>query len=324
MPELNIITSSDNRLVKHIFTQLKNISENLSAKYTVHFWLFHYRIEKSDIKALEKYSTYLGIKFHEIFVSDYKDYEYLTKGADVRFPIETYLYFCAHKYLPRNIDRVLYIDAGDIIIDGDIEEFYFAPFEGNFVIATIAFSSQKELYSFDDIDVTKKAVNIVTEYVNSGSLMLNLSLMRIWNIDLAFYRNIVDYLIKKVPPFTTGFYSAPIHYSYDQGLLAAAFVGRIRFWGYEKYGYNNLFMPYNFRAFILEANKKSLGIPDGANIDFGYEPHIIHLLGNKPWSTDKAKYDSLLPISRKYLDMFWEVEQRAKEDLIKLGFKYAE
>jgi lipopolysaccharide biosynthesis glycosyltransferase len=208
MPEINIITSSDSGLVKHIFTQLKNISENLTAKYTVHFWLFHYRIEKADIAALKTYGAHLGIVFHEIYVSDYKDYEYLAKGGNKKFPVEGYFYFCAHKYLPENIERALYIDAGDIIFDGDIKEYYFAPFEGNFIITTLAFMSQKELYTLDDINIPQKAADITGEYINSGSIMLNLSLMRIWNIDLSFYRNVVDCILGKVPPFSNSFYSA--------------------------------------------------------------------------------------------------------------------
>jgi hypothetical protein len=78
-------------------------------------------------------------------------------------------------------------------------------------------------------------------------------------------------------------------------------------------------MPYNFRAFVFEFSKKNLKIPDGANINPGYEPHIIHLIGNKPWSTEKSLYETLLPVSRKYLDMFWETERAAKEELQTLG-----
>jgi lipopolysaccharide biosynthesis glycosyltransferase len=310
---INIITSSDSVLVRHIFTQLKNIKDQLVSRYEVHFWLFHYRIEKQDIAALAAYSEHLGIVFHEIFVDDYNEYEILRKGADEQFPLECYFYFLAHKYLPEDIERALYIDAGDIIFDGDISEFYFATFEGNFVIASMAFSSSKKLYNFDDLYDTNSKIAIVSEYVNAGSLMLNLKLMRIYDIRMQFYCNVIDFLISGGMTFSTAYHKSSVYYSYDQGLLAAAFVGHLKFWGYEKYGYSSIFMPYNFRAFILEKNKEHFGIPDGAEVDLGYQPRIIHLLGNKPWNTDKAVYDTLLPISRKYLDMFWEAEREAGE-----------
>jgi lipopolysaccharide biosynthesis glycosyltransferase len=321
MQTLHILTSSDSVLVQHIFTQLKNIKDNLVSRYEVHFWLFHYRIEKKDIAALAAYSEHLGTHFHEVFVYDFEDYEYLKKGAEEKFPVECYFYFLAHKYLPKDIDRALYIDAGDVIFDGDIEEFYFAPFEGNFIITSIAFASHTKLYNFDDMAVSEKYAEINSEYINSGAMVINLELMRLWNIDLDFYKNINNYILKNCCPFVSAFYKTPIYFTNDQGLFTAAFVGRIKFWGYEKYGYEYLYMPYNFRPYVLEDNKERLGIPDGAIIDLGYEPHIIHLLGNKPWQTDKATYDKLLPISRKYLDMFWNAEQAAKEDLMKLGIK---
>jgi lipopolysaccharide biosynthesis glycosyltransferase len=310
---INIITSSDSVLVRHIFTQLKNIKDHLVSRYEVHFWLFHCRIEKQDIAALAAYSEHLGVNFHEVFVFDDENYECLKKGADEKFPVECYFYFLAHKYLPEDIERALYIDAGDIIFDGDISEFYFATFEGNFVIASMAFSSRNKLYSFEDLTIPEIAGVVNSEYINSGVLVINLKFMRLCNIDLGFYKNINNYILKNCPAFISPFYKNPIYFTNDQGLFAAAFVGHIKFWEYEKYGYQELHMPYNFRPFVFEQSKAELGIPDGANLDLVYEPHIIHLLGNKPWNTDKAVYDTLLPISRKYLDMFWEAEREAGE-----------
>jgi lipopolysaccharide biosynthesis glycosyltransferase len=210
------------------------------------------------------------------------------------------------------MERALYIDAGDIIFDGDIEEFYFSPFEGNFMIASIAISKRNELYTFDDISVNDFAVDIAGEYVNSGSLVLNLTLMRIFHIDLRFYENVVDYVLSKSAPFKTEFTTAPVYYYYDQGLLALSFVGQIKFWGYEYFGYQALVMPYNFRPFLFEWNKNNIKISADGEVSLPYEPHIIHLLGNKPWKTTVETYRTLLPVSRKYLDMFWAAEKEAR------------
>jgi lipopolysaccharide biosynthesis glycosyltransferase len=325
MPELNIITSSSNWLAKYIFTQLRNISENLLPKYKVHFWLFHYRIEKSDIAALKSYSAHLGIEFNEIYVADYADYQKLCDIIKTEWVPEAFFYFWAHKYLPENLDRALYIDASDIIFDGDIEEFYFAPFDGNFVITSMAFSSQLTTYKREDLSKPLIGPHITNEYVNSGSMVLNIAAFRYADLCFPFYKKIAEYVMAVVPEYTWAVGDKKIiRCNADQGLFAAAFLEKIKFWGYEEYGYESLYMPYNFRPFVLEWTKEKLGIPDGANIDLGYEPHIIHLLGNKPWKTDKAKYETLLPVSRKYLDMFWEAERGVKEDLKKLGIKIPE
>jgi lipopolysaccharide biosynthesis glycosyltransferase len=312
MKEINLVTSSDSGYVKHIFTQLKNISDNLVPLYEVHLWFFHYTVTKEEIAEMAAYADFLGIKFHEVFVYDYDDYEPLRKGGDKAYKIEGYLYYLAHRYLPESIDRVLCIDSGDIIFDGDIGEYYFAPFKGNFISATFAFGNSKTPYNFDDLSKGLPETDIVMEYFNAGVIMLNLELMRIFHIDLKFFENIADYIIKQGNTFTSPFYNTESYYTNDQGLIAAAFVGNTLFWDYDKYGFNPVHMPYNFRPFVFEENRKLLGIPDDAELNFPYTPKIIHLIGNKPWATDKEKYDSLLPISKKYLDMFWEAEREAK------------
>jgi lipopolysaccharide biosynthesis glycosyltransferase len=282
MQEVNIITSSDAGLVSHLFTQMKNISFYLGAKYDVHIWFFHYRVEKSDIEALTKYSDFLKIHFHEIYVDDYEKYDYFNKGADEKFPIEAYFYFLAHKYLPESVDRALMIDAGDIIFDGDIGEFYFEPFEDKFLITSMAFSNQREQFTAEDLKDPEKERIIVIEYINSGAMMLNLEKMRQEKISFEYYNKILDFLMQNHKPFKTQFYKDPIYYAYDQGLFAAAFVGKIKFWGYDEIGYNSFFMPYNFRPFVIETEKERLGIPERGYFDPGYKPYIIHLLGNKP------------------------------------------
>lgn len=318
MKEIHIVSSSDNGLVPHIFTQLKNISVNFAGKHIVHYWLFHYRIDNKSIDALAAYADFLNIKFHEVFLENYKDYEVLQKGTDGKFPIEAYFYYEAHKHLPPNVDRALMIDAGDVIFDGNIDEFYFAPFEGNFIHTSMAFMSSECLFNWDYLKNPNAAKLIQGEYINSGVIMLNFELMRIFNIDLRFYENVADYLMENCEKFTTSFYPTPIYYSYDQGLFASAFVGKIKFFDYDKYGYVTIHMPYNFRPFVLDRLRDQLDLAKDGTIDLPYTPRIIHLLGDKPWNTDDEKLKTILPISRKYIKLFREYEKAAKNDLEKL------
>jgi lipopolysaccharide biosynthesis glycosyltransferase len=310
--EINILTSTDNNYVKHLFTQLRSIADNLTKKYDVNFWLFHYRIPKADIEELTAYSEFLGIKFHEVYVDDYEKYEMLNKGADNQFPIEVYFYFCAHRYLPETIERALYIDAGDIIFDGDIEEFYFSPFEGNFMIASIAISKRNELYNFDDLFDADCYRDIVREYINSGSLVLNLTLMRIFHIDLRFYENVIDLILENGVVYITGPNGELFYYTYDQGLLAAAFVGRIKFFDYEHFRLEKLHMPYNFRLYLIEHCKNQIKYSEDGTFPLPYTPRIIHFMRDKPWKTTVDTYRTFLPITRKYYDMFWKAESEAR------------
>jgi lipopolysaccharide biosynthesis glycosyltransferase len=312
------MTSSNGRLAERIFPQLKSINTNLMPKYEIHFYLFHYRIDKAVIARLAAYAEFLNIRFEEIIVYDVSDYEKLCDIIETYWPPEAFFYFWAHKYLPETVDRLLMIDAGDVIFYGDIGEFYFAPFDDNFVISSMAVSTQLTLYTRKDLSNPYLGPYITNEYINSGSLVLNIAKMRECNVGFSFYKKIAEYVMAVVPEYSWSGNNKLMHCNGDQGLFAAAHLEKIKFWGYEEYGYEAFFMPYNFRPFVLEWNKKKLGIPDGANIDIGYEPHIIHLIGNKPWTTDKEKYDTLLPVSRIYIDMYRETERAAYEDLKKL------
>jgi hypothetical protein len=309
------MTSSDENLVKYAYTQLKSINLNLIPQYEIHFYFFHYRVSKAEIARLAAYSEFLKIHFHEIYVADFEDYQKLCDIIKTEWPPEAFFYFWAYKYLPETVDRLLMIDAGDVFFDGDIGEFYFAPFDDNFLIASMAFSTQLTTYKREDLGNPLIGPHITNEYINSGSMVLNIAAFRYADLCFPFYKKIAEYIMEVVPDYSRGEPNKFTKCHGDQGLFGAAFLEKIKFWGYEEYGYEWLYMPYNFRPYVLEFRKEHLGIPDGADIDLGYVPHIIHLLGNKPWTTDKAKYDTLLPVSRKYLDMYWETERAAEEDL---------
>jgi lipopolysaccharide biosynthesis glycosyltransferase len=76
------------------------------------------------------------IDFQEIVMEDTAPFvELAALGGGWAY--EAYFSLCCHEYLPADVDRILYIDAGDVIIDGDISDYYFGDFEGKSLIATI-------------------------------------------------------------------------------------------------------------------------------------------------------------------------------------------
>lgn len=102
----------------------------------VHFYLFHSRIEKEKIALLEKFClSSKVIQFHEIVVPYADAYVQLAKRGG-GWCGEAYYSFCAHELLPEDVDRIMYLDAGDVIISGDITEYYETEFEGRSLIAT--------------------------------------------------------------------------------------------------------------------------------------------------------------------------------------------
>jgi lipopolysaccharide biosynthesis glycosyltransferase len=49
---------------------------------------------------------------------------------------EAYYSLCAHLLLPKDIDRALYLDAGDTLVVNDIEPYYNCDFQGKSLMVT--------------------------------------------------------------------------------------------------------------------------------------------------------------------------------------------
>ncbi len=126
MKTINIMTSCDGNLMKFIPIQLESIAESLE-NMVINFYIFHDGSEGDYVKELHKLK-YKNIKLYDIVVEDAQLYDAIAKygggwcGA-------AYYSLCAWQYLPENMDRILYIDAGDVLIVGNIDEYYFADFE---------------------------------------------------------------------------------------------------------------------------------------------------------------------------------------------------
>ena len=81
------------------------------------------------------------IKIKEEEINDLPVYEQ-------RYPSEIYFRIFAAKYLPNDIDRVLYLDADTLVIN-KLNELYYMDFEGNYLIATTHI--KKVLHKFNEI-----------------------------------------------------------------------------------------------------------------------------------------------------------------------------
>ncbi len=89
-----------------------------------------------------------------------------------KFPITMYYRLFAWKYLPKNIDKVLYLDP-DIIIKEDITDLYNTNLKENYFAAATHVGFFVKL--FNDIRLHIKYKDI---YVNSGVLLMNLKELR--------------------------------------------------------------------------------------------------------------------------------------------------
>ena len=307
MKTLHIMTSCNNNSAMYIMPQLLSIAENLS-QYKIEFYLFHYRIPPNIIERIKTYADELKcITFNEIVIEDVEPYIELTKYGGP-WPPEAYFSLCCHEYLSEDIDRVMYIDAGDIIINGDISEYYFDDFEGKSIIATLQNKkSDGSVYTKDDFG-NPEYLRIITELgiINSGSYIINLNQLRADGISMADYLYLALALRENSPTGEKLYFG-------DQGFISVAFAGDIKYFGYPKI-IDPEYMPYNFQIGILRSISK-----------LSYTPVVLHFVGMrlKPFQA-KISEATLLqcePISEqlfknelfdmnhkfhKYYEIYWE------------------
>lgn len=177
---------------------------------------------------------------------------------------------CIHEQLPESVDRILYVDAGDLLILGDIAPFYNDDFDGNLILAANIkrnIGGKSLVYENKDLSDPEKFMYILEGSFNSGSYMINIKKFRQIGIGIDFYLDVVE-TCKTV----IGEDNHKIYWG-DQGLLSVCFAGYIKYWGYPECKFMPT-SPYNFM----------MGWYGIFDIEPPYNPTIVHYVAcEKPW-----------------------------------------
>ena len=127
--------------------------------------------EKSSIINECKKET-CKIKFIEVDMKQLKELPVYQK----RYPLEIYFRIFATQYLPKDIDRILYLDADTLVINS-LEKLYNMDFENNYFIAATHIGKLLKKINNVRLDLDKE-----DKYINTGVMMINLKLLR--NVDI--------------------------------------------------------------------------------------------------------------------------------------------
>lgn len=232
--------------------QLASIGLNLQ-EYNVHLYIFHYRISAENIRQLKDYAkTFNNLTLHEVIMEDVSLFDELAKFGG-NFPPEAYVYLHCHNQL--DVDRIMYIDAGDIIINGDISGYYFDDFEGrSFIVTSESLPDLNELVTKEHLSNPKYFDLVRRSYINSGCIVINLKKFRESGRDFFEDYKLIAESLKDKPEIAKN-----ALYLGDQGLLGLAFYDDVKFFGFDdvisktKHSYPcvgkyhpNLYAPYNF------------------------------------------------------------------------------
>lgn len=241
---LNILVSINNSYLEHAITMLHSLNNNTSEGVKV--YVLDHALDKSLYSMFEKVmKKKYNIIVNRIDVSE-TIFDDMPLG-DKHFSVEMYYRILAQFILPKEIDRILWLDA-DIIINGDISDFYHQSFGNNQMIVC-----EDAKYMADDIVDIKKKLGLPTDckYFNSGVLLLNLERLR-KTTTIEEIMQMTDMLRDKL--------TYP-----DQDILNYLYYKKVGFEDWKK---------YNFQV----------GTVSKEEINGIKKAHIIHYTGKrKPW-----------------------------------------
>lgn len=247
---MNILVTLNKKYLIFLKTLLRSIAASNNHDFEI--YVASSDITKDDIVCFinefkEKFT------FHLIYVDDS-----LLEGAPTtkRYPFAMYYRLFAFKFLPNNVDKILYLDP-DIIVLKDLEKLYNICFEDKLFVA--ASNVGEVLRKFNEI---KNAAPRGAEYVNTGVLLMNIKELR--NIQKS--SEIIDYIKK---------YKNRLMLP-DQDVLSGLYGDKIKI-------VPNIIYNLNDRGIILH----NLNPKNEEKIDINWVNNntvILHFYGkNKPW-----------------------------------------
>lgn len=252
---INILVTLNANYLHPLKVLLKSLfHHNPKEKFSI--YLMHSNLNQYDLDGLHQFITEHQHQFYSIFI----DRDYFKEAPVFRhYSTEMYYRLAAHEFLPKTIDRVLYLDP-DIVTINPIGSFYRTNFENNLFIASEHEFPTKIVQPINKI---RLKTPLTKGYFNTGVLLMNVALMRdLVHLDV-IYQYIEKNKFKLVLP--------------DQDVLNALYWDKIK--PVDSYRYN-----YDARYFEFAKFYQS----DKNNLEW-IKKHtlFIHYCGkDKPWHDD--------------------------------------
>ena len=164
---MNILVTLNSNYLKTLVVMLKSLAINNKRR---HFdvYVMNDSLTTKDIEYL-KANTMKNINIIDLKVNDSKiNKAPITK----RYPKEMYYRILASFYLPKKVDKILYLDP-DLVIINKIDKLYNTNLDNYYFAA--ASHIWGILQTFNRIRLNMKNTNV---YVNSGVMLMNIKLLR--------------------------------------------------------------------------------------------------------------------------------------------------
>ena len=171
---MNILITINKKYVKQVNILLNSIQYS-NTKENFDIYVLHKDLEESDLKIIHNNLDLKRFQIHLIKITENEIHKFPV--YEKRYPVEIYFRIFASKYLPQDLERILYLDADTIVIN-PLKELYETDFEGNYYVA--ATHVKKVLHKLNEIRLNIKEDE---PYINTGVLLMNLKELRKVNIE---------------------------------------------------------------------------------------------------------------------------------------------
>lgn len=225
-------------------------------------YLMHSGIQDEELRELAKYIQIHGHRLEVIFMGD----EYFRNSPVLLYYTkEMYYRLLAFKFLPRNLDRILYLDP-DILVINPIGELYGTDLDGYLYAA-----AYHDKVTIKEINKLRWSSYNIDQYYNSGVLVMNLKLQRQQVEESAIYEFVEKNRTKLIMP--------------DQDILNALYAKKIKSLDEKLYNYDARY----YRLYKV--------LSDGTcDMDYVIDHTVIlHFCGKKkPWQKNyNGKFHAL-------------------------------
>lgn len=254
---INVAAALNSRYMRYTYVMLTSLFVN-QPDACFHVYLLHNNLTEEDRQHLESLAVQHGNKIHFLHI-DKNDFPAELPTTDM-WSLETYFRLMLLDVLPKDVDRLLYIDV-DMIVNKPIKELYHTDFEGKLFCVCRDMST---VFPFPDVrnEIFKEHIANGFTYFNAGLMLWNIEALRGNGYCFEAYMNLAKELDYRL--------LAP-----DQDLLNYMHWNQLKF--VDEYQYD-LFsrMAYNSGIHYEEVKE---------------ETAIIHYAGMKPWEGEYVHYD---------------------------------
>lgn len=166
---MNLLFSIDDRFWRQMLTVLNSIRLNSQSRQIDVYVIQSQKL--AHTKEIKQICELWGMHYHPIVI---KDEEFDQAPVTDRYPKTIYYRLLAHQYLPKQLHRILYLDA-DVLCINDVGSLYDTDLDGYLYASAI----HTGLTGTTEVINKIRLQNFDADgYYNSGVLLMNLDLIR--------------------------------------------------------------------------------------------------------------------------------------------------